>query len=132
MRPSAFASIDVTYHTSAASPSPSQTEGDVTGTWDGTWVIDGYGNTGAFTMDLVQTGGSFSGTVAITNTDCSNGSVEGNLDGSKVTFGWVLTPQPVQFSGVLNGNSMSGTWSANACSDATLPLTGTWQATKQS
>ena len=56
MRPSGFAVIDVTYHQPAASPSPSQAESDVTGTWDGTWVIDGYGNTGDFTMELVQSG----------------------------------------------------------------------------
>ena len=106
-------------------------ESQLTGTWDGTWVIDGYGNTGDFTMELVQTGGSFSGTVAITNTDCSNGSVDGTVNGTSITFGWLLTPQPVQFSGVLNGTSMSGTWAANACSNAELSLTGTWEATKQ-
>jgi hypothetical protein len=131
MRPSGFALIDVTYHQPKASPSPSQAESQLTGTWVGTWVIDGYGNTGDFTMELVQTGGSFSGTVVITNTDCSNGLVEGTVDGTSVTFGWILTPQPVQFSGVLDGTSMSGTWSATACSDATLFLTGTWEATKR-
>lgn len=131
MRPSGFAQIDVTYHTPAASPSPSQAESDVTGTWDGTWVIDGYGNTGDFTMELVQRGGSFSGTVEITNTDCPTGTVNGTVAGTSVTFGWLLDPQPVQFSGVLNGTSMSGTWAANACSNADISLTGTWEATKQ-
>jgi hypothetical protein len=82
-------------------------------------------------MALVQTGSSFNGTVEITNTDCSNGSVNGTVDGTSITFGWVLTPQPVQFTGTLNGTSMSGTWAANACSDATISLTGTWEATKQ-
>jgi hypothetical protein len=131
MRPSGFALIDVTYHQPKATPSPSQAESGLTGTWDGTWVIDGYGNTGGFTMELVQTGSSFSGPVQITNTDCSNGMVDGTVDGTSVTFGWLLSPQPVQFTGVLDGSSMSGTWSAYACSDATLFLTGTWEATRR-
>jgi hypothetical protein len=131
MRPSGFAIIDVNYHQPKASPSPGQPESQLTGKWDGTWVIDGYGTTGDFTMDLVQTGRSFSGTVQITNTDCTNGPVNGTVDGSSVTFGWLLTPQPVQFSGVLKGTSMSGTWAAIACSNPALSLTGTWQATKK-
>jgi hypothetical protein len=118
---------------SAAPPSPSQEESGLTGTWDGTWEIDPPYETvvGGFTMELVQTGDSFSGPVEITNTDCSNGTVEGTLDGSTLTFGWVITPQPVQFTGSLDGSSMSGTWSANACSDASIALTGTWEATKR-
>jgi hypothetical protein len=131
MRPSGFASIDVTHHAPSASPSPSQTEADVTGTWDGSWAVDGYDVAGAFTMELDQTGRSFSGIVEITNTDCTNGTVTGSLDGSTITFGWVLQPQPVQFTGVLEGTSMSGTWAAAACSDPSLHLTGTWQATKR-
>ncbi len=51
MRPSGFAVIDVTYHQPAASPSPSQAESDVTGTWDGGWVMNGYPDTGDFTME---------------------------------------------------------------------------------
>ena len=82
-------------------------------------------------MQLVQTDGSFSGTVEITNTDCSNGTVNGTVAGTSVTFGWVLTPQPVQFTGTVNGASMSGTWAAIACSDPDISLTGTWEATKQ-
>jgi hypothetical protein len=112
-------------------PPPPPAAAGLTGIWDGTWVIDDYGNTGGFTMDLVQSGDSFSGTVELTNTDCSNGPVEGTLDGSRIDFGWLLTPQPVQFEGTLNGNSMSGTWSANACSDASIALTGTWEGTKR-
>lgn len=105
----------------------------VTGIWDGTWVIDPpYAEvSGGFTMDLVQSGSSFSGPVEITNTDCSNGTVEGSLNGSTINFGWVITPQPTQFTGTLNGSEMSGTWSALACSDSSLSLTGTWEATKR-
>lgn len=130
MRPSGFALIDVTYHTSKASPSPSQAESGVTGTWDGTWVIDGYGNTGGFTMELVQSGDAFSGSVESTNTDCPTGSVQGTLDGSSVTFGWVLSGVTVSFTGTKDGASMSGTWSAVSCSNA-ISLTGTWEASRE-
>jgi hypothetical protein len=131
MRPSGFATMDVTYHRPKASPSPSQTEAPLTGTWAGSWVIDGYGNAGDFTMELVQKGGSFSGTVEITNTDCSNGPVNGTVAGASVTFGWLLAPQPVRFTGQLSGTSMSGTWAAIACSNPDISLTGTWQATRK-
>ena len=117
----------------SASPSISES-GTLTGTWDGTWAIDPpyEASVGGFTMEIVQTGGAFSGTVEITNTDCGNGTVSGNVSGTSVTFGWVTTLQPVQFSGVLDGtSSMSGTWSSVACSDPSISLTGTWEATKQ-
>ncbi len=124
--------------TEAASPSPSQEatapEGSgVTGTWDGNWAIDPpYAAViGGFTMELVQTGNDFSGPLQVTNTDCTGGSVQGTLNGSSITFGWVFEQQPIQFTGTLSGTSMSGTWSALACSDGTTPLTGTWDATKQ-
>jgi hypothetical protein len=133
MRPSGSAQIDVAYHQPKSSPSPSHTESELTGTWDGTWAIDPpfAGAIGDFTMKLVQTGGTFSGAVEITNTDCSNGPVNGTVAGTNVTFGWLLTPQPVQFSGVLNGRSMSGTWASIACSNPSISLTGTWKATKR-
>jgi len=59
--------------------------------------------------------------------------VEGTLDGSNVTFGWVLGQSPVSFFGTLDGTSMSGTWEtiAGSCSEPTIQLTGTWEATKQ-
>jgi hypothetical protein len=130
MRPSGLALIDVTYHTPKASPRPSQVEAGLTGTWNGTWAINGYGNTGEFTMKLVQSGSSFSGNVVSTNTDCPTGTVNGTVAGSSVSFGWALSAVPVQFTGAIASTSMSGTWSAVSCSNA-ISLTGTWQATKQ-
>jgi hypothetical protein len=133
MRPSGSAVIDVTYHTPKASPSPSPREASLTGTWAGSWQIDPpyAGVSGDFTMELAQSGSSLSGTVEITNTDCSNGTVEGTVNGPKITFGWILTPQPVQFTGTVSGDSMSGTWSSIACSNPDISLTGTWQAQKK-
>ena len=118
----------------SASASPASSEsGTLSGNWAGTWNIDPpYAEvTGTFTMEIEQTGGSFSGTVELTNSDCGNGTVNGTINGTSVTFGWVTTKQPVQFTGVLDGtSSMSGTWSSVACSDPSISLTGTWEATK--
>ncbi len=82
-------------------------------------------------MDLVQSGSSFSGPLEVTNTDCTDGTVQGEVDGPSVSFGWFFSQQPVQFEGTITGSSMSGTWSAYACSDSTIFLTGTWEATKR-
>ncbi|MGZ6340143.1 MAG: hypothetical protein ACXWNG_07235, partial [Candidatus Limnocylindrales bacterium] len=133
MRPSGFALIDVTLHTPKASPSPTASStSDLTGTWIGTWNIGPpYAGTGGFTMELVQTGGSFRGTVELSNTDCSNGTVSGTIAGTSLTFGWLLTPQPVQLSGAVKGTSMSGTWASISCNGQNIPLSGTWEATKQ-
>lgn len=106
---------------------------DVTGIWEGTWQIDPPYETvvGGFTMEIVQSGNSFNGTVTMTNTDCSDASVQGTINGSSLDFGWITSTQPIQFIGTLNGNSMSGTWSSIACSDGTTPITGTWEGTKR-
>jgi hypothetical protein len=131
LHPSGFTLIDVTYHTHKATPRPSQEESGITGNWVGTWVIDGYGNTGAFTMALTRTGNSFSGSVVITNTDCSNGPVSGTVEGTNITFDWIITPQPVHLSGTVSGGSMAGTWAAIACSNPDIALTGTFEATRE-
>ena len=116
---------------SDTSSSTAQTASDLTGTWVGTWAIDPpyEGSAGEFTMELVQTDGSFSGTVVITNTDCPTGGVSGTVAGSTVTFDWLLD-ETVHFTAELDGSSMSGTWASIACSDPNISLTGTFEATK--
>lgn len=113
----------------SAPPQPGA-DSTLTGTWNGTWAIDGYENTGEFTMELAPSGDGYSGPIESTNTDCPTGTVDLTLDGSSVTMGWVLSGVPVSFTGTREGNSMSGTWSAVSCSQ-NIPLTGTWEATKQ-
>jgi hypothetical protein len=78
-----------------------------------------------------SSGDDFSGPIESTNTDCPMGTVDLTLDGSSVTMGWVLAGVTVSFTGTRNGNSMSGTWSSVACSDANISLTGTWEATRR-
>jgi hypothetical protein len=115
------------------SEAPPPGEAGLTGTWDGSWDIDPpYSQVvGDFTLELVQSGSSFSGPITLTGTDCEDGTVEGTVNGTSISFGWVASSQTIQFDGTLAGTSMSGTWSANACSDGTTPLTGTWEATKR-
>ena len=130
--PSAFQQPSPTEAATPSPPSESQAEVGLTGTWSGTWKIDPpYSGTGGWTMKVKQTGNKFSGTVDLTKTDCSDGTVDGNVDGSTLSFGWIVTPQPIHFEGQVNGTSMSGTWSAKACSDSKISLTGTWKGTKQ-
>jgi hypothetical protein len=124
----------VTGSSSQPEASPSHEESGVTGTWDGSWQIDPpySASAGDFTMELVQSGDSFTGPIEITNTDCPTGTVQGTLDGSNISLSWVLSRATVSFTGTLDGDSMSGTWSSIACSDPSIDLTGTWEATKQS
>jgi hypothetical protein len=134
--PSEPGSIPSSELTASVVPSPSSTstevEDGITGTWSGTWTIDPpYGNSGGWTMELVQTGDTFNGTVELTETDCSDGTVSGTVDGTQISFGWIVTPQPIQFEGVVNDTQMTGTWSSLACSDPDIELTGTWVGTKE-
>ena len=122
-----------TSQTSTPQTTTTQAAADLTGAWTGTWAIDPpYADvTGTFTMDLVQTGGSFNGNVVLTNTDCSDGPVSGTIVGTSLAYSWLTNPQPVQLTGEVSGSTMSGTWAALACSDPNISLTGTWEATKQ-
>jgi hypothetical protein len=106
---------------------------DTTGTWDGTWDIDPPYETvtGTFTLDLTQSGSTISGPIAMTGTDCEDGNVQGTVNGSSISFGWLASSQTIQFDGTVEGTSMSGTWSSVACSDGVTPLTGTWEAKKR-
>jgi hypothetical protein len=118
--------------TATATTAESAAESGISGTWSGTWTIDPpYSGTGGWSMTVEQTGNKFSGTVNLSHTDCSDGTVDGTVDGSKISIGFVVTPQPIQFEGNVNGTKMSGTWSSKACSDPKISLTGTWKGSKQ-
>jgi hypothetical protein len=105
----------------------------MTGTWVGTWANDpAFGNAnGGFTMKAVQKGNTFTGTTDVTGPTCvRHGTVTGTINGGTITFGSVAAARTVNFTGTLNGTSISGTWDAIACG-LTITVTGTWQATKQ-
>jgi hypothetical protein len=135
MRPSGVAIIDVTYHTTKASPSPnaSQQPAGVSGTWVGTWLNDpALGEaTGGLTFTLSQTGDRVTGTAQFSGPTCvGEVPIEGTAHGSSVDL-----PMPSQwdlrFVATVEGDSMAGTYSAIACWPANVVVTGTWQATRQ-
>lgn len=134
MRPSGFALIDVAYHTPKASPSPGPSgppATDVSGTWEGTWQNDIGEASGGFTWTLSQTGDRVTGTSQFSGPTCvGEVPIEGTVRGSTVEL-----PMPsewdIRFVGTLDGDSMSGTYSAIACWPEGFIVTGTWQATRE-
>jgi len=137
MFPSGNAYIDVTYHTPKASPSPSpsrQPTADVSGTWEGTWQNTPdpqFGSaTGGLTFTLSQTGDRVTGTARFSGPTCVDEvPIEGTAHGSTVEL-----PMPsewdIRFVGTVDGDAISGTYSAIACYPAGIIVTGTWQATR--
>jgi hypothetical protein len=125
MRPSGFAFVDVTYHTTA----------DLSGTWEGTWQNDPdpeFGSaSGGLTFTLSQTGDRVTGTARFSGPTCvGEVPIEGTAHGSTVEL-----PMPsewdIRFVGTVDGDAMSGTYSAIACYPAGIIVTGTWQATRE-
>ena len=108
------------------------------GTWTGTWTNSpDFGTppaSGGFTMTLTQSGSSFSGTVDVTGPTCvRHGTVNGTIAGANVQFGWITdVARPVKFEGSLGKSQMSGTWSAIACEPVSIPIYGSWDATRLS
>ena len=107
---------------------------NVTGNWTGTWAISqnfGTAN-GGFAMTITQKGSIFSGTTSVTGPTCvRTGNVSGTVTGNTIKFGWVTeVARPVQFEGTVSGSSMSGTWTAISCEPQSIPIDGSWAATK--
>jgi hypothetical protein len=131
--PSAFTTIDVTYHTPPASPSPNPSDG-ITGTWDGLWQNDQQwgGAAGGFTMVVVQKGKAFSGTIDVTGPTCvRSGTVAGTVENGRISMGWVAAGiRDVAFEGTLTGSTMAGTWTMTACG-VEQSISGTWSAARQ-
>lgn len=95
---------------------------DVTGTWIGTWhSLDTPTDRGQITLDATQQGNTFSGSLAITNTDCGNVqgiSVNGTVSGTTVTFSGRYNCQgnvaTLAFTnGIIVGNAMTGAYQTN-------------------
>jgi hypothetical protein len=132
--PRAVATIDVTFH-SEPSPSPTVAADVVSGTWEGTWVNDltfaGQTITGGFVLTLAQDGTRVTGTARFSGPTCVRQvPVDGTVRGSTVKL-----PMPsqwdIEFVGTVEGDSMSGTYSAIACEMPDFIVTGTWQAERR-
>lgn len=108
----------------------------LTGTWDGAWqnAEQWGGASGNFTLQVVQKGASFSGTVDVTGPTCiRHGKVTGTVakDG-RIQMGWVAAGvRDVNFEGQLSGRSMAGTWTAIACKPLDIAIDGSWSASKR-
>jgi hypothetical protein len=100
----------------------------VAGTWNGAWASSVYpGLAGSFQVSLIQTGGSLTGTITISGSNCvSGGSLTGTVTGSSISFGAIQAEKQVAFTGTVNAAVMSGTWTASGCGQDA----GGWNATK--
>lgn len=105
------------------------------GTWNFTYVSSTSGSA-TVSGTLSQTAGAFSGSVALTGTCSTMGTLSGTVSGSAITG--TLTeanPETISVTGNLsnNGNTASGTYqvmSATGACAAASGDTGTWSGTR--
>jgi len=123
---------------SAAAETVSPSGPTIAGTWLGSWTNDNGLGSGGFVLVATQKGKAFSGTIEVSGPTCvRQGTVQGLIDGTNVSWGVVAAERDVDFEGTLTGDSMSGAWSAIACGPPDRPanvvvtVTGTWEATRQ-
>jgi hypothetical protein len=115
--------------TTTQSPAPGASASDtLTGAWSGAYAsTSSPGSNGTFTIQFTQSGSQLSGTINIQGSPCiTTGTIIGTLNGGQITFGAVEGEQTIQYTGSVSGNTMSGTYSAPQCGNAT----GTWTASK--
>jgi hypothetical protein len=98
------------------------------GMWNGTWRASSTADNGTVRIQWKQTGSQLAGTIAVSNTPCvTNGTITGVVNGNAITFGAVQSATTISYTGTLVGNTITGTYKADAsCGNAT----GTWTATK--
>ena len=100
--------------------SSSTTSSDCSGTWTGTWNSQD-GTSGAVTMTIVQTGGNYSGTMDIKNTDCGDvygvpvsGTISNNTITANASYncdGDIATLSMTY--GIISGNNITGPYTQN-------------------
>ena len=114
--------------TAVTEPSPTADTADIVGTWNGTWEsMEPPGADGTFSVTFIRFDEEVAGTIEIDGTACvTHGTVSATLEGDRITFGAVLAERDVSFTGTLDGDSMSGTFSAPDCGSDT----GEWEAAK--
>jgi hypothetical protein len=105
------------------------------GTWQFTYVSS-KGGSSTVSGTLTQTGGAFSGSVALTGSCASSGTISGTMSGSALTG--TLTeanPETISVMGTLatSGSTASGTYQVMSASGACAAAsgdTGTWSGTR--
>jgi hypothetical protein len=105
------------------------------GTWDFTYVSS-KGGSSTVSGTLTQTGGAFSGSVALTGSCASAGTISGTVSGSALTGAITeSSPETINVTGTLatSGSTASGTYqvmSATGACAAASGDTGTWSGTR--
>ena len=110
------------------STQPPAEQSSVEGNWSGTWTSETHlGSAGTFTMDFTLSGDALEGPIEIAGSEClSAGTITGTLAGSQIQFGAVEGAQSVSYEGTVQGDHMSGTYSALSCDNGA----GSWEATR--
>lgn len=110
-------------------PSVSPAGGGLTGTWTGT-VRSHFGDTAAFTVELIQVGPKVTGSLHIPTAVCNKEStVSGTVAGNQVNFGATHGEITATFTGTVSGKAMFGPWESPAGSTCRAD-NGTWEASK--
>jgi hypothetical protein len=105
------------------------------GTWQFTYVSSKSGSS-TVSGTLTQTGGAFSGSVALTGSCASSGMISGTMSGSALTGTLTeASPETISVTGTLatSGSTASGTYqvmSATGACAAASGDTGTWSGTR--
>jgi hypothetical protein len=94
------------------------------GKWNGTWTANSNAGSGTFSVTFNQNGSSLNGTLSISVSCLDGAKVTGTVNGSSIDFGSVQGQCQVDYKGKVNGDQMSGTYSASG-----VPA-GTWKASK--
>ena len=97
------------------------------GSIDGTWVgkaLSSYAISSSFTAKITEDNTKISGTITIAILSYTDEPITGTLNGTSITFGDISGK--ITFTGTINGNSASGTYSLPSYGD-----NGTWTAAKQ-
>ncbi len=104
--------------TTATTAAPAS--GDLSGTWSGTYS---GADDGTFVLTWEQSGSTLSGNIKLSE-PATTLTITGTVNGNDIRFG-TLASIGVAYTGSLNGDSMSGNWTAPNGG-------GTWSATKTS
>jgi hypothetical protein len=119
--PTAAAASIITPTPAPATIAPAPTAAPVTVQLSGTWSGQYSGvYQGTFTLTWQQTGSSVNGDIMLSS-PAKTYHINGSLSGNAIQFGAVGA---VTYSGTVNGNSMSGTYSTP------IGGTGSWNASK--
>jgi hypothetical protein len=94
------------------------------GKWNGNWTANSNAGSGTFAVTFNQSGSSLDGTLSISVSCLDGAKVTGTVNGSSIDFGSVQGQCQVDYTGKVNGDQMSGTYSASGVPG------GTWKASK--